>query len=179
MHISFCFLHYIINPCVALWTRRLWQSLSHSLCLRSADDVTIDCAIHYKTRHFTDLGLRIKRCFASRLQWQRWLIAHARCGCNLKLVFFYLIWRIDICSIYDNISTRWMSQDFIDHLSTLVQVMACCHQATGHFLSQCWPSSISPHGVTRLQWANEPKVENYCVWSMVLTELTPADKIIH
>ena len=38
--------------------------------------------------------------------------------------------------------------------STLVQVMAWCRQATSHYLSQCWPRSISPNGVTRPQWVN-------------------------
>ena len=32
--------------------------------------------------------------------------------------------------------------------------MAWCHQATSHYLSQYWPSSVSPYGVTRLQWEN-------------------------
>ena len=36
--------------------------------------------------------------------------------------------------------------------STLVQVMAWCRQATSHYLSQCWPRSMLPNGVTRPQW---------------------------
>ena len=39
---------------------------------------------------------------------------------------------------------------------TWVQVMACCHQASSHHLNQCWPSSTSPYGVTRQQWATSP-----------------------
>ena len=39
-------------------------------------------------------------------------------------------------------------------MSTLVQVMAWCHQTTSHNLSQCWLSSLSPYGVTRPQWVN-------------------------
>ena len=38
------------------------------------------------------------------------------------------------------------------HSSKLVQVMACCHQATSHYLSQCWPRSLSPYGVPRTPW---------------------------
>ena len=30
--------------------------------------------------------------------------------------------------------------------STLVQVMAWCRQATSHYLSQCWPTNMSPCG---------------------------------
>ena len=29
-----------------------------------------------------------------------------------------------------------------------------CPQATSHYLSQCWPSSMSPYGVTRPKWVN-------------------------
>ena len=38
--------------------------------------------------------------------------------------------------------------------STLVQVMAWCHQATSHYLNQCWPISLPPYDVTRPQWVN-------------------------
>ena len=38
--------------------------------------------------------------------------------------------------------------------STLVQVMAWCHQATSHYLSQYWIRSMLQYGVTRLQWVN-------------------------
>ena len=48
-----------------------------------------------------------------------------------------------------------MSLDLTDDdKSTLVQVMAWCHQATSHHLSQCWPRSQSPYGITRPQWVN-------------------------
>ena len=45
-----------------------------------------------------------------------------------------------------------MPLDLTDDKSTLVQVMAWCRQATSHYLSQCWPRSMSPNGVTRPQW---------------------------
>ena len=35
------------------------------------------------------------------------------------------------------------------------QVMACCRQATSHYLNQCWPRSVSPYGVTRPQWVKK------------------------
>ena len=43
------------------------------------------------------------------------------------------------------IALRWMPLDLTDEYSTLVQVMAWCHLATSHYLSQCWPSSILPY----------------------------------
>ena len=52
------------------------------------------------------------------------------------------------------ISLKCMPQNLTDEKSTLVQVMAWCRQATSYYLSQCWPSSMSPNGVTRLQSVN-------------------------
>ena len=52
------------------------------------------------------------------------------------------------------IASIYMPPDFTDDQSTLVQVMAWCRQATSHYLSQCWPRSLSPYGVTRPQWVN-------------------------
>ena len=50
------------------------------------------------------------------------------------------------------IALRWMPKDLTDDKSTLVQVMAWCRQATSHYLSQCWPRSMLPNGVTKPQW---------------------------
>ena len=47
-----------------------------------------------------------------------------------------------------------MPLDLTDDKSTLVQVMAWCHQATSHYLSQCWPRPMSPFDVTRPEWVN-------------------------
>ena len=44
-----------------------------------------------------------------------------------------------------------MSLQLTEGESTLVQVMAWCHQPTSHHLSQWWPRSMSPYGVTRPQ----------------------------
>ena len=52
------------------------------------------------------------------------------------------------------IDLRWMPLDLTDDKSTLVQVMAWCRQAPSHYLSQCWPRSMSPYGVIRPQWVN-------------------------
>ena len=49
-----------------------------------------------------------------------------------------------------------MSIDLTDDKSALVQVMAWCRQATSHYLSQCWPRSVLPYGITRPQWVNKP-----------------------
>ena len=66
--------------------------------------------------------------------------------------FFKQILVIDGWGISCQIALIWISLDFTDDQSTLFQVIAWCRQATSHYLSQCWPRSVSPHGVTRPQW---------------------------
>ena len=65
------------------------------------------------------------------------------------------------------IALRWMPLDLTDDKSTLVQVMAWCCQASSHYLSQYWPRSMSPNGVTRPQWVKISLmnlVHEYCHW---------------
>ena len=73
---------------------------------------------------------------------------------NFRHVIFKQILVIDGRGISCEIALIWMSLDFTDDQSTLVQVMAWCRQATSHYLSQCWPRSLSPYDVTRPQWVN-------------------------
>ena len=63
-----------------------------------------------------------------------------------------LILVIDDWPISCEIALPGMSQDLTDDKSTLIQVMAWCRQATSHYLSQCWPRSLSPYGIIRPQW---------------------------
>ena len=84
---------------------------------------------------------------------------------NLNIIFRHAIIKrifvIDGWGIFCEIDLIWMSQDFTDDQSTLVQVMAWCRQATSHYLSQCWPRSLSPYGVTRPQWVKWAAVTWY------------------
>ena len=73
---------------------------------------------------------------------------------NFRHVIFKQILVIDSWGISCEIALDWMSLDLTEDKSTLVQVMAWCRQATSHYLSQCWPRSVSPYGVTRPQWVN-------------------------
>ena len=52
------------------------------------------------------------------------------------------------------IGIRWVPQNPINGMSTLVQVMACCRQATSYYLSQCWPTFMSLYGISRPQWVD-------------------------
>ena len=94
-------------------------------------------------------------------------LAPGRSEYDSKYVIFNLVLLIGIFrSSHDN-ALRWMPQDLTDDKSTLVQVMAWCRQATSHFLSQCWLSSLSPYGVARPQWVNEwyeMAIDTYYIW---------------
>ena len=69
-----------------------------------------------------------------------------------------------------------MPLDLTDDKSTLVQVMAWCRQATCHYLSQCWPRSMSSNGVTRPQWVNNHPEH---IWDQKLIYLTISSRPPH
>ena len=62
--------------------------------------------------------------------------------------FFKLIIWSNILSTFWEIIRRWVQQNPIDNKSALVQERAWCCQAASLYLSQCWPSSMSPYGIT-------------------------------
>ena len=82
--------------------------------------------------------------------WEFNTLTPKRCGCNLKLVIFKLISRID--SLKN--ALRWMPQDLRDDQPTLAQVMACCRALMLVRLKAiAWTnvhqSSVSSYGLTR------------------------------
>ena len=82
--------------------------------------------------------------------------------------FIYVIFKRNLViygwGICCEIALIWMSLDLTDDQSTLVQVMAWCRYATSHYLSQFWPRSLSPYGVTRPQWVNSLWPGNRMWW---------------
>ena len=68
-------------------------------------------------------------------------LAPGKCEWNFRYLIFQVISVIDgwgiSCELF---ALRWMSSNLTDDKSTLVQVMAWCHQATIHYPSQCWLS---------------------------------------
>ena len=83
---------------------------------------------------------------------------------NMQFSIFVLLIGIFTYS-HDN-PLRWMPRDLTDDKSTLVEVMAWCHQATSHYPNQCWRSSMLPYGITRANeltyWAQEKMVRQHC-----------------
>ena len=91
--------------------------------------------------------------YLKKLSWKstNWPLAGRFWG-NLRQVIFKLILLIDDWGISCKIVLRWMSLYLADEKtqeSTLVLVMALCHQASSHYLSQCWPRPLLPFGITR------------------------------
>ena len=80
---------------------------------------------------------------------------------NFRYLISQIISLIDGWVISSELALRWMSLDLTDDKSTLVQVMAWCRQATSHYLSQYWPRSLSPYGVTRPQWVKPNPINLY------------------
>ena len=91
-------------------------------------------------------------------------LAHQSSGSDFTSVLLKLISWIDILTTSFECSLRWMLQNAIDDKSTLVWVMAWCHQAIS--LNKSWPSSVMPHSITRPQWVNTlfPNIYQYCKW---------------
>ena len=77
---------------------------------------------------------------------------------DLKRIFRWIIFKlilwIDGWVVAWDIALRWISLDLTNNKSTLVHVMAWCHQTSSHYLSQCWHSSVSPDNVNRTQSVN-------------------------
>ena len=86
-----------------------------------------------------------------------WL-APGKFECSFRHVIFKRILVIARWGISCEIAVMWMPLDLTDDQSSLVQVMAWCHQAISHYLNQCWPRSMPPYGFTRPQWV---KGSNY------------------
>ena len=85
-----------------------------------------------------------------------WVVEGGGCGsgCDFKhAIFNFILLTIIFRSTYDN-SLRWMLWDYTDDNSAWVQVMAMCRQATGPYMSQYWPRSMSQCDVTWPQWVS-------------------------
>ena len=74
-------------------------------------------------------------------------LAPGKSGCDFKNSIFNFVSLTGICRTSYANTLRWMPRDLSNGKSTLVQVMA-----TSHYLSQCWPRSMSPNGIIRPQW---------------------------
>ena len=105
---------------------------------------------------------RLKSCATADLTFDRNSLVPRRWDAIIEMQFLVAL-LIEILKSFDN-ALWWMPWNLTDDKSMLVQVMAWCHQATSHYLSQCWPGSQLPHGVTRPQWVNSTVVLKKHTW---------------
>ena len=88
-------------------------------------------------------------------QWTQCMntLPPGRYGSNFSGVFFKLILRVDILSTSCEIGLSHIHVP-LSMISTSLQAMAECCQATSYNLNQCRPRSIFPHCVTRPRLVN-------------------------
>ena len=101
------------------------------------------------------------------------------CGSKFKTVISKHVLWIKFMPFLWN-CCRWTLQDLTDDQSTLFQVMAWCRQAPSHYLNQCWPSPMTPYGVTRPQWVLKKLSNKHvdgCTWMRSHFQSVP--RIIH
>ena len=100
-------------------------------------------------------------------------LARERFGKNFTTTFYewylyHLLWHRVLCDCHRTL--------IIDDMSTLVQVKACCRQVPSNCLNRYWPDSMSTCTVTRPQWVNTRKPEQYGrdfvnLFKCILTEM--------
>ena len=148
------------------WNAKRWSNLSwifHAYWKLSSLSFGLFCFQPCAVKLMERSLYSAKYCFVENLK-NRWAttaltnlpfnsLAPRKFEWNFRHVIFKQILVIDGWGISCEIALIWMSLDLTDDQSTLVQVMAWCRQATSHYLSQCWPRSLSPYyGITRPQW---------------------------
>ena len=57
--------------------------------------------------------------------------------------------------VLNEIDLMWLTQILIDYKSTMVQILASCHQASNHYLNQCWRSYMTPYDITIEQFSHD------------------------
>ena len=107
--------------------------------------IRVDNMAAHVTRSLAAMVLAINSLVPGKFEW------------HFRYWIFQIITVINGWGISCELALRWMLRDLTDDKLTSVQVMAWCRQATSHYLSQCWPRSLSPYGVTRPQWVKTPR----------------------
>ena len=116
-----------------------------NFCLFHIESLEVNCSL---------LWINSTPCYTAPFAPVYWInsLAPGKFELNFRHAIFKRILVIDDWGISCEIALTWKPQDLTDDKSTLVQVMAWCRQATSHYLSQCWPSFLSPYGITRPPW---------------------------
>ena len=103
---------------------------------------------------------------------------HRKCVSNFKNVGYERMFRIKFIGISYEIALSWTSQHSFENKPTLVNVMTWWHQATSHYLSQCWPRSMSSMA-SRPQWVNHRHFSVLWMYVMDRVQLTHWGWVTH
>ena len=80
-------------------------------------------------------------------------LVSGRCGIVMfNFQVYYTNW-----DTHGEIALGWMPQNLTNEKSTLVEVMAFCHQAASHYLGQFWSRSMLPYDFTGPLWVSRKK----------------------
>ena len=152
--VNVCVLISLVDSNSALLQLMAWQRTGDTPLPESVTTKFYDA----KWRHnwlSTDYCVNNRRQFSFLWRNEKFVLnslAPGRIEQKFREVIFKPIQVTDGWDISCKIAFRWMPLNLTDDKSILVQVMAWCRQATSHYLSQCWPRSMLPYGVTRPQW---------------------------
>ena len=99
---------------------------------------------------------------------------------NFRWGIFKLILVVNGWGISCETTLIWVLLDHSYDKSTLVQVMVWCRQATSHYLSQCWPRSVLPCGITRTQWVKGRSIVVLmtCFWNNMFIKILFFNKLL-
>ena len=145
-----------MNILLALWVLMVWYFSTRASVVTVLS--TLQCISSYLWVKIFLLSLSLWVQLTISPRWRQVVITWAyfpiwsetnslipgRFEWNFRWVIFNLILMIDGLSISCKTALWWMSLDQTDDNSTLV--------APNHYLSQCWPRSVSQYGITRTQW---------------------------
>ena len=147
-----------VNPnweSMAVWLSQA-KSRDRSRCAPSQWETLLQCDVSHWLGTYLDNIVQQwwnMQCNQDiKVDWWCILLTHCPLGDFNSILIFKLNLMNGGWGISCKIALRWMPLDLTDDKSTLVQVMAWCRQATSHYLSQCWPRSLSLYGITRPQW---------------------------
>ena len=129
---------------------------------QQAITLTNDDQVHWCIYMYQECNIRHQW-----FNWSKWVkqinsLSPRKYDCDFKCLYFIHNVGIDILCIQINIALEWMPEGSVDGKSILVQVMVWSPQATSHYLSQCWLSSMLPYGITRL-----------AIWHIYITCIRP------
>ena len=142
----------------------IWSGAQWGLCY---NHLKYSNMILHKVRQIQETTMGLLQCIEYPSKTHFNSLAPGRFHFYIRKVIFKLTLVNGGWGISYEIALRWIPQDLTDDKSTLVPVMAWCRQATSHYLSQCWPRSMSPNGVTRPEWVKLLDFMKSCLTSWV------------